>query len=488
MATIATPQTMHFYTTPTQSHFVMSDATVAIIVSGMGEGKTYACIIRMFRKAASVAPLLGPGDAFNAFIIRDTHANNLHSVVKTFTNEFFPKFPAIKHQWRNDHRELWIETTPRIHVELFGIDDLPSLTRLQGAVGTSFIWLEEVAAYTESTRTNAGISEDVFNAALVRCARHTGVPAALQLSSNPPDQMHWLYTRLLARPDGPLSPMTPLITKAVFQIPPGENIYLPEEARQATKAAYEHDDAAYARFVLGEYATKYPGRRVAANFNANWHVAQRQLDPVEGLEGWMSFDSWGHPAAVIGQQYPNGRILVLDVLQGGVDIVELIESQVKPRLQHPRWLQKCRSWRYMGDVTMNQPDQSNIRKSASQEVAERFADAQGREAFFEGGPSTWQMIKDGMLSTLRSTISGEPMVWIDPVHCKPLISALRGAWHHAVNKSGVVNFQSAQKTEASHLGDCFANACCVLSGWNPPRRWKKSGESPSRRRARSYAS
>ena len=482
------PQAMHFYTTPTQSKFVMSDATVAIIVSGMGEGKTWACIVRIFRKAASVASLLGRSATFNAMIIRDTHANNLHSVVKTFTNEFFPKYPAIKHQWRNDHRELWIETSPRIHVELFGIDDLPSLTRLQGAVGTSFIWLEEVAAYTESTRTNAGISEDVFNAALVRCARHTGIPASLQLSSNPPDQMHWFYNRLLARPDGPLSPMTPLITKEVFAIPPGENIYLPEEARQATKAAYEHDEAAYARFVLGEYATKYPGRRVAANFNANWHVAQRPVDPVEGLDGWISFDSWGHPAAVLGQQYPNGRILVLEVLQGGVDIVELIEAQVKPRLKHPRWLQKCRSWRYLGDVTMRAHDQSNVRKSAEQEVCERFADAQGREALFEGGPSTWPMIVGGMLNALRATVGGEPQVLIDPVYCKPLISALKGAWHYSQNKSGVINTQHAIKDSASHLGDCLANALCVLTAWSPPRRWKKLGESPARRRARSYAS
>jgi len=479
---------MHFYTTPTQSQFVMSDATVAVIVSGMGEGKTYACIIRMLRKAASVAPLIGAGESFHAFIIRDTHANNLHSVVKTFTQEFFPRYPAIKHQWRNDHRELWIETAPRIHVELFGIDDLPSLTRLQGAVGTSFIWLEEVAAYTESTRTNAGISEDVFNAALVRCARHTGVPASLQLSSNPPDQLHWFYNRLLARPDGPLSPSTPLITKAVFRIPPGENIYLSEEARQATKAAYEHDEAGYARFVFGECATKYPGRRVAANFNANWHVAQRQLDPVEGLDGWISFDSWGHPAAVLGQQYPNGRILVLDVLQGGVDIVELIESQVKPRLQHPRWLQKCRAWRYVGDATMNQPDQSNLQKSAAQEVMERFADSDGRWPVFESGPSQWPLIVGGMLNALRNTVGGGPQVLIDPVHCKPLISALKGAWHYSQNKAGVVNTQHAIKDDASHVADCFANAMCVLTGWNPPRRWKKPNQEQQRRRARSYAS
>ena len=150
----------------------------------------------------------------------------------------------------------------------------------------------------------------------------------------------------------------------------------------------------------------------------------------------MSFDSWGHPAAVLGQQYPNGRILVLDALQGGVDINELIESQVKPLLQHPRWLHKCRSWRYMGDCTMQQPDQSNIRHSAAQDIAAHFADAHGHVAFFEPGPSTWDHVQGGMLSALRATIGGEPQVLLDPVHCKMLISALKGGWHKPVLKAG----------------------------------------------------
>ena len=488
MATTTVPQQMHFYTTPTGGRFVVSEAVIAIITGPMGEAKTWSGVQRWFYKAKQAQALLSRGQHFGIIFIRDTHENNKHSIVKTLNSEFLPKYPHLKYAWRNDYHELYIETDPRIVVEFFGIDDLPSLTKLQGAVGTALIHLEECVPYTESTRTNAGISEDVFNAALVRCMRQSGVPGSLQMTFNPPDELHWTYQRLLSRPDGPLSPLTPLITKEVFQVRPGENTYLPEIARQATKAAYEHDEAAYARFVLGEYATKYPGKRFASNFNANWHVAQRALDPMGGWDGWISFDSWGHPAALIGQQAPNGRIFVLDVLQGGVDIVELIEAQVKPRLQHPRWQGKARSWRYMGDVTMRQPDQSNIRHSAEQEVQERFKDQYGHEAFFEPGPSTWVMIKDGMLSALRMTIGGEPGVLIDPVHCKPLISALKGAWHHPMNKSGVVNFQTAQKTESSHIGDCFANACCVLTAYNPPKRYKKSGESPSRRRARSYAS
>ena len=483
-------QTYDFYPTITQSEYIRSDSTISIIYSNMGEGKTIASIARIFYRASLLKHLLLPGQSFGVIIIRDTHQNILHSVVKSWTEEWFPRFP-MPHRWRNDYGNLYIESDPPIHIELFGIDDTAALAKLQGAVGVGLIWLEECVPYTDSFRTNAGISEDTFNAALVRCARQQGIPPSLQMSFNPPDEDHWIWRRLLATPDGPLSAETPLIAKRVFKIAPGENTHLPEEARQTTKAAYQHDPAAYARFVLGDTATRYPGKRVAVNFNPDWHIAKRPLDPVEGWDGWMSFDSWGNPAVVIGQQAPNGRLVVLDAMRGGEDIRGLIRDYVFPRLHSPRWYNKCRGWRYLGDTTMQQQDQSNVASSAAQAVIEAFAYDDGTLATFEPGPSGWQMIRDGLLYGLKWTVGGEPAILIDPVHCKELIAGLKGAWHYRQNKAGVVNFAGAVKSEHSHICDAFANGVCVLSPWRNPGGWKRKQSSQaqqnSRQRAMSYA-
>ncbi|MEM4721784.1 MAG: hypothetical protein QXT73_06985 [Candidatus Methanomethylicaceae archaeon] len=53
-------------------------------------------------------------------------------------------------------------------VDLFGIDDPASLSKLQGPE-YALIWLEEPAPMAD--KANAGLSEEVFNAALVRATR-----------------------------------------------------------------------------------------------------------------------------------------------------------------------------------------------------------------------------------------------------------------------------------------------------------------------------
>jgi hypothetical protein len=349
--------------TKTQGQFILSEATIAVLVGAMGEGKSYAAVMGLIAHAERCRPYFKPREKLQVAIIRDTHENMKHSVVKTF-QEFFDSHPEISYNWRSDFKSLDIDTDPVIHCDLFGIDDVAALTKLQGST-YGCIWLEELAPYTDSARSNAGISEDVYNAALVRCARQANAPPRLQCTSNPCDEDHWMYRRLIIPPDGPVHPKTPDITKALYQIPYGENIFLREVSRQATMAAFADDEAAYARFVRGEFATKYPGQKVAEHFNPEWHIAKQTLEPFDGYEGFISFDSWGSPAAIIGQQAPNGQCYVLDCLQGAADIRGLIRDYIKPTINSPRWKDKCSHWRIMGDCTMNQPDQSNQSVSAA---------------------------------------------------------------------------------------------------------------------------
>ena len=475
--------------TPTQGKFMLSTATIVALIGAMGEGKSYAAVMALIAHAGRCKALFKPGEKLQCAIIRDTHENIKHSVVKTF-EIFFADHPEIKHKWRNDYKSLDIHTDPGIHCDLFGIDDTAALTKLQGST-YGLIWLEEIAPYTDTHRSNAGISEDVFNAALVRCARQDTAFPRLQMTTNPCDEDHWFYQRILVPPDGPVHKDLPLITKEVFQIPYGENIHLREISRQATKAAFIGDEAAYARYVSGEVATKFPGEAVTRGyFNEDWHVAPDEIEIVQGWDGWVSFDSWGNPAAIIGQQAPNGRITVTDVLQGSGDIRGLIRDYIKPLFNTPRYKNVAATWtlRLMGDGTMLQPDQSNQEQSAARYVEEAFLDHAFRPLMFEPGPSTWQHVRTGMLHSLRWTIGGGPAVLLDPVHTKPLIAGLKGRWHYAKNKGGYVNRVRPVKNDASHVCDAFANAMCVLCAWDPPKRRNTSNivNMHARRRSESY--
>lgn len=490
-----TSSSAHLYATPTQGAYALCDDVVCVIVGPMGEGKSLASVLSIFVHLDRCRDtLLRMGIPLKVAIIRDTHENIKRSIVTVF-DEFFGAHPDIKFQWRNDQKQLTIETNPKIECDLFGIDDLSGVTKLQGSA-YSLIWLDDPVPYTDSTRVNAGLSEDVYNASLVRCARQAGMrdglSARLQISTNMPDDDHWFNDRIMEPPDGPVHPDTPLICKSVFRIPYGENLFLSDLSRQATMAAYSHDEVAYKRFVLGEVATRFPGRKVARIFNPKIHVAPGTLEPQPGLDGWISFDSWGNPAAVLGQVMPNGQIISLNVCRDAPDVRSLCEHYIIPLLNSPRWRDKCRSWRLMGDATMNQPDQSNVEESAAKAVEDILGEFLAMRIFFEPGPSQWHFIRQGLFKQLGTLIGGNAGVLLCPIHCRHLIAGLNGRWHYPVSKTGVRTSDKPVKDEMSHACDAFANALCVLSGWKPRSSWGRKAAAVRRQkqlnRAKSYSS
>ena len=438
---------------PTQRAFIESDAVVNIIYSNTGEGKTFACIGAILRHAQRC------GRPIRCAIVRDTLENLKNSVVVSI-KEFFQDYPWA-YRFTDQDKKLKISAQDEnggrldITADLFGIDDLGSLSRLQGPE-YALIWLNEPAPMAE--RVNAGLAEEVFNASLVRCARQKGTKARLQVDMNPADEEHWTFRRFLA--DDIIDPENPLITKAVFRVPVGENIHVSEVSRQAVRAAYKNDPASYARYVEGQFAVVYRGEKVTPYYKRLIHLLPHTAEPVKGLESFRLWDSWGSPCCVLGQVTTIGRLIIYDVclIEGNSDIRTLISTQVEPLLNSPRWKGKAKSWRDIGDFTMAIRDQSNVEESAKLVIQKVF---KGR---FEPGPSTWKMTKQGMdgMFEAHGLIQGMPSVQLDPIGAKLLDRALNGAWHYPVDNQGKRSREKPVKDSASHVGDAFANGCAVL--------------------------
>ena len=260
-----------FNLSPTQRDFVMSEAVINAIISNTGEGKTFASVVAMIVHAQRCGcPIL-------CAIVRDTHENITTSTARSI-DKVFKDYPGILH-WSDDYKKLTIDSNPRVTVDLFGIDDPASLSKLQGPE-YALIWLEEPAPMAD--RSNAGLSEEVFNAGLVRALRQTleHHHGRLQISMNPADEDHWTYRRLIEAPA--VDPENPMITKRVFQVAYGENVHVPEISRQAVKAAYKDDPASYARYVLGQFASVYRGVKVTPQYNRSRHLSPCPLEPAPG--------------------------------------------------------------------------------------------------------------------------------------------------------------------------------------------------------------
>lgn len=426
--------------TPTQYAYVQSEAVVVAIIGGMGEGKTLSSIAALLYHAKrNKKPI-------HCAILRDTLENLKIATVRSI-KEVLGKLVVFK----NDYKEMTIKTNPIITADLFGIDDDASLSKFQGTE-YALIWLEEPAPMVD--RANAGLSEAVFNAALARCVRQKDRIPRLQISMNPSDTEHWTYKRLIEEDD--IDKENPLVTKEVFFIPPGENIYLTDLQRQAMKRAFKGDAAAYARYIENRFAIAYRGERVCPDYNMNIHLAKTPLAPIEGLVGFRSWDAWHNPACVIGQITPNGRLIFLDCLAGSnMDIKTFAESYVKPLMFSKRWKDKCRAWRDIGDVSMRTPDQSNIFSSPAKIIEQMFG------TFFEPGPKLWSTIKTRLGLAFNSNVAGEPKILINP-ELKNLHNALAGGWHYATDRSGNIRKDVPEKDKHSHIGDAFANAVSVL--------------------------
>jgi len=428
---------------PTQSAYAYSWAVIAVIIGSAGEGKTYASVAAMMIHAKrNGRPIL-------AAIIRDTHTNIKRSTVRSINKVFRDRPDLIS--WRDDYHQLTIHCEPRVEVDLFGIDDPGALNRLQGSE-YDLIWLEEPAAMLE--RANSGLSEEVFNDALLRAVRAQGEHSRLQISMNPADEDHWTYDRLVLAPA--VDPETPWITKEVFWIPPGENIKLGERARQAAVRAYKDDPAAYARYVLGQFAEVYRGEKATPEYNKNWHRCPDEIIPAPGLVGFRFWDGWHNPACIMGQRTKSGRLIVIDsmMMEGG-DIESFVENQVIPMLESPRWKDKCFDWIDAGDRTMCIPDQSRKQYSPARTIEEKLS------THFQPGPSVWPILKQGLKRALNKNIMGQPALYFSGTE-KLVTKGLNGAWYYKTGNDGKPLSNIPEKTPISHPCEAFANGVCVV--------------------------
>lgn len=433
-----------FELSPTQSAFVHSDAEIVMLIGPMGEGKTVAGIVGLIAHAARC------GCNIRGALIRDTHQN-----IKISTVPDIQDILGTRVTFHDDCKKMIIHSTPRVDMDLFGIDDPASLSKLQGPQ-YAIIWLEEPAPIIE--RANAGLPRSVFELAMARAARQRGTLMRVQITQNPADEDHWTED-LANEPDVyGADPDTGFqIRKQVFRIPYGENRNLNPQARAAHRAAFAEGTGQHYRYVLGVAAPVQKGKKVTPEYNPLFHFSDKILPVVPGAAGVRGWDAWQNPACVIGQFVPPGKIWIHDVCVGeNIGVNELIEQSVKPLLNTPKYKDKIEDWRDIGDPTMRTPDQSSTQMTAARRVEEAF------RTRFEPGPTRWSARLDPTKSALlRNATDGSPRVLISK-SAYLLHRCLNGGWHWKTDNSGNIVGALPVKDRFSHPGDAFSYMVSVL--------------------------
>jgi hypothetical protein len=404
--------TLTFDLTATQYEF-SEDPSRIVWLEGPGrEGKTFAAIAALFRHRERMVVWYEskypgkPVRPMQVAIIRDTLVNLSVNTVKSIQRGF-PGLFSFKDGVRrmlqrgvemhdlNAWYEQPVGDPPSwIDANLFGMDDLASLDRIQGGE-YDVIWMEEPSPILSTG--NNGIREEVF---LVCCARITGEgsPKRLQVTMNPADEEHWTSRQQ----DDPF-PST-----AIYHIKKGDNKHVSPLDRHMMAAAYAGRADLTARFVEGRRAKVYDGVAVVPEFNETQHVAKEWILPDPSLEVIRCYDGGLNCSVVLAQITNSGRLFILDSLVGqNMGMTQLIETKLKYVLGRPRY-QRVKKWRDAGDPSLVNREQSDSDHTAARIIETLL------HTTYEPGIASWEVRREALKWLCTQSPGGVPMLQISP--------------------------------------------------------------------------
>lgn len=156
--------------------------------------------------------------------------------------------------------------------------------------------------------------------------------------TNPPDEDHWIYDDFEKRqiPGYKLFKQPPGLIRDESgdwaRNPMADNAsHLPDD--YYTKLASGQTEEFIKVFCLGQYGVVGFGKRVYAEFNSDFHSAEK-LEAIQGQPIDLGWDFGLTPACVVTQLTPRGQLMVLKEYQGeGMGIRSFADSVVLPALK-----------------------------------------------------------------------------------------------------------------------------------------------------------
>lgn len=427
---------------PVSRAFMKSRAFVAGIRGPIGSGKSTACVFKLVTNAQKQTPGRDGWRRRRTAIIRNTYPELRTTTIKTW------------HQWISPNEGTWIAQGPPTHrlvdnnskldwevmfVALDSPDDVKKLLSME----LSDAWINEARevpkAILDGLTGRVGrfppTEKDAAGKVLYGCT-----DAQILLDTNPPDTDHWWYAlaehdttteknRMLQeqmqeieaklREMGELAPDQPLFewfAQPGGEDPKAENIdHLPAGYYLKAKAGKDQDFIKV--YVNGDYGFVMDGKPVYPDYRDNVHCKLFELTPRLSLD--IGIDFGLTPAALIGQQMPNGqwrhRKEVVTEDMGIIRFGEVLKQTLAQ--DFPNY--KIRS--ITGDPA------GNIRGGDERTPFDLLRSV-GIEAQPAPGGNDPMLRREAFSKPMRSMIDGEPAVLIHPEGCPTLRKGIAGGF------------------------------------------------------------
>jgi len=428
---------------PTGKRFMESNAKMRALMGPVGSGKSVTCCFEIVRRASMQEPNEQGIRRTRAAVVRETARQLEDTTIKTFL-DWFP--PGQCGTWLRTKKTYFFKVGD-IECEIMfrALDDADDVANLN-SLELTFAWFNECR----------DIHPDIVDAMSKRVGRFPsakdGGPTwhGMWGDTNPPTMDTWWYYQFekLDPKDG-VSPNDN--GWDVFKQPSGRSPYA-ENIENLPDGYYDTQGRSeeYIRvFIDGDYGLSSAGQPVYKYFRPDYHMAKQPLRGIiNGLRPIIiGIDLGLTPAAVIGQQDPRGRALILgEAVSFDMGIQRFIRTVLKPMIFE----------RFSGCPVLIVTDPAGVQRAQTDErSAVDIIKAEG----FKVIPAKTNSISariNAVDDYLMRQVDGDPGFLLDP-RCTALKAAMMGGYRYKPKADGAID-----KNKHSHVAEALQYLCLHL--------------------------
>lgn len=416
-------------------NFMMSDSKMRVLMGPVGSGKSVASTFEVIRRASMQEPNKQGIRKSRVAIVRETARQLQDTTIKTF-HDWFP--PGVCGNYMRTTKTYFFQVGDvECEIMFRALDDSDDVANLN-SLELTFAWFNECR----------DINPDIVDAMSKRIGRFPsakdGGPTWFGMwgDTNPPTMDTWWYYQMEQ-----LDPSDGVSFNDngwdVFKQPSGrsslaENIENLPEGYYDTQGRSEE----YIRvYIDGEYGLSSAGQPVYKYFRPDYHMGEQSLRPIiNGVRPIViGMDLGLTPAAVIGQQDPRGRVLILnEAVSSDMGVQRFVRTILKPMIYE----------HYSGAPVLVVTDPAGVQRAQTDErSAVDIIKAEGLKVM----PAKTNNVSARLSAVddyLMRQVDGDSAFLLDP-RCSKLKAAMMGGYRFH-KKNGNI-----EKNKHSHVAEAL---------------------------------
>lgn len=429
--------------TATVAKMMNSDKKMRVIMGPVGSGKSVACCFEIIRRASQQKPNAEGIRKSRCAVVRETVRQLSDTTIKTFL-DWFP--PGVCGNFMRTTKTYFFKVGDvECEIMFRALDDADDVANLN-SLELTFAWFNECR----------DIVPDIVDAMSKRIGRFPSAKDGgatwygMWADTNPPTVDTWWYHQMEK-----IDPADGVSPKEngwdVFKQPSGRSPYA-ENIENLPEGYYDtqgRSDEYIRVFIDGEYGLSLAGTPVFKYFRPDYHMAKATLRPINNgtRPVIVGMDLGLTPAAVIGQQDPRGRALIMaEAISFDMGVQRFVRTVLKPLLYA----------RFPGAPVIIVVDPAGVQRAQTDErSAVDIIKAEG----FRVMPARTNSITARIAAVddyLMRQVDGDPGLLIDP-SCGRLKAAMMGGYRFKKNGEGLE--KSGDAGRHSHIGDAISYFC-----------------------------